>query len=245
MEIRKFVDAFGDDAYALALIVTKSFDSAKKIFAKTALECRKYEELFPVTADVWAECRESDSNDEAVTLTGLELSPRLENLLKEVLMKPQITRGIIHLYYENDLDVEQISAVTGESVKYITGQLSKLPAELAEALDKHYKEICVKIRAEDKLKAYVVKASDTGDRRMFEVKADAVPVHRWTKKQKVIVIIIAVIITILICIVIPILDAYIEMIKSEREMDFEEPATDEIFSYTYEPDEEIVADEQT
>ena len=240
MEIRKFVDSYGDDTYALALIVTKSFDSAKKIFAKTALDCGKYAEggLFPIAADVWAECRESDSNDEAVTLTGLELPAKLENLLKEVLMKPQIMRGIIHLYYENDLDVNRIAEVTGESEKYISGQLSKLPAELAEALDKHYKEICIKIRAEDKLKAYVIKASDTGDRRMFEVKEDAVPIHRWTKKQKVIVVIIAAVITILVCIVIPIWSAYIEMIKAERDMDYEEPATDEIFSYTYEPDEE-------
>ena len=46
------------------------------------------------------------------------------------------------------------------------------------------------------------------------------------------------VITILICIVISIMDAYIEMIKAEREMDFEEPATNEIFSYTYEPDDE-------
>ncbi|MDE6032252.1 MAG: hypothetical protein K2G32_11585 [Oscillospiraceae bacterium] len=239
MEIRKFVDSFGDDAYALALIVTKSFDSAKKIFAKTALDCGKYADggLFPIAADVWAECRESESNDEAVTLTGLELPAKLESLLKEVLMKPQILRGIIHLYYENDLDEKQIAKVTGESEKYIVGQLSKLPAELAEALDKHYKELCAKIHAEDKLKAYVIKASDTGDRRMFEVKEAAVPIHRWTKKQKTIVIIIAAIITILVCIVIPIADAYIEMIKAEREMDFEEPATDEIFSYTYEPDE--------
>ena len=73
---------------------------------------------------------------------------------------------------------------------------------------------------------------------MFEVKEDAVPIHRWTKKQKVIVVIIAAIITVLVCIVIPIWSAYIEMIKAEREMDFEEPSTDEIFSYTYEPDEE-------
>ncbi len=63
------------------------------------------------------------------------------------------------------------------------------------------------------------------------------PIHRWTKKQKTVVVIIAAVITILVCIVIPIADAYIEMIKAEREMDFEEPATDEIFSYTYEPDE--------
>ena len=238
MEIRKFVDSYGDDAYALALMVTKSFDSAKKIFAKTALDCGKYAEggLFPVAADVWAECRES--NDEAVTLTGLELPAKLESLLKEVLMKPQILRGIIHLYYENDLDEKQIAKVIGESEKYIVGQLSKLPAELADALDKHYKELCARIHAEDKLKAYVIKASDTGDRRMFEVKEDAVPIHRWTKKQKTIVIIIAAVITILICIVIPILDAYIEMRKAEREMDFDEPPTDEIFSYTYEPDEQ-------
>lgn len=240
MEIRKFVDSYGDDAYALALMVTKSFDSAKKIFAKTALDCGRYAEggLFPVAADVWAECRESESNDEAVTLTGLELPAKLESLLKEVLMKPQILRGIIHLYYENDLDEKQIAKVTGESEKYIAGQLSKLSAELAEALDEHYKELCARIHAEDKLKAYVIKASDTGDRRMFEVKEDAVPIHRWTKKQKTIVIIIAAVITILICIVIPILDAYIEMRKAEREMDFDEPPTDEIFSYTYEPDEQ-------
>lgn len=240
MEIRKFVDSYGDDAYALALMVTKSFDSAKKIFAKTAFDCGKYAEggLFPVAADIWAECRESESNDEAVTLTGLELPAKLESLLKEVLMKPQILRGIIHLYYENDLDEKQIAKVTGENEKYIAGQLSKLPAELAEALDEHYKELCARIHAEDKLKAYVIKASDTGDRRMFEVKEDAVPIHRWTKKQKTIVIIIAVVITILICIVIPILDAYIEMRKAEREMDFDEPPTDEIFSYTYEPDEQ-------
>ncbi len=241
MEIRRFIDNYGDDAYALALIVTKSFDSAREVFARTAGVCGELSErdgLFCVVKTAFRLCKESESNDEASTLTGTELNRKQEAVLETVFARPQIIRAIIHLHYENDLTPEQIAEVTGESVRYVQSKLSELPRELSEALDKHYKEICAKLHAEDELKAYVIRAGEGKEKRAFEPESEPVPVHRWTKKQKVIVCIVAALFTILVCIVIPIAQAYIRSQRELESMHFEEPATDEIFSYTYETETE-------
>ena len=237
MEIRKLIDDFGDDFFALALISTKDFNSAKEIFVRMTLEHENYPdntELYPLLQKEFSLCREADSNDSAVTLTGVELDPKKQALLEVILQKPFIVRSIIHLHWENDLEPEQISKVTGESVKYINSVLDELADELTEALDKRYKDICVQITAEDKLKAYVIRRVSTGKTRQFEVKEDAVPTHKWTKKQKVVVIIAAAVMTVLVCIVVPILEGYYDMRKKEEFSSFENVPTDEIFSYTLE-----------
>ena len=51
--------------------------------------------------------------------------------------------------------------------------------------------------------------------------------------------IVAVIVTVILCIVVPIFDAWIQGRKEQGDVSYEEPATDEIFSYTYEVEEEI------
>lgn len=241
MEIRKFIDDYGDDVYALALIVTKSFDSAGAVFARTVGQYKELSEqdgLYGVIKAAYPLCKESESNDDASTLTGVELNRKQETVLEMVFAKPQIIRAIIHLHYENDLTPEQIAEVTGESVRYVQSKLSELSRELSEALDKHYKEICAKIHAEDELKAYVIRAAEGKEKRVFEREEDPVPVHRWTKKQKLVVYIVAALFTILVCIVIPIAQAYIRSQRELESMEFEEPATDEIFSYTYEAETE-------
>ena len=51
MEIRKLIDDFGDDIYALALISTKDFNSAKEIFVRMTTANNEYPdetELFPL-----------------------------------------------------------------------------------------------------------------------------------------------------------------------------------------------------
>ncbi len=242
MEIRKLIDDFGDDIYAAALISTKDFNSAKEIFVRMTSDCKEYPdstELFELLLKEYALCREADSNDSAVTLTGIELDAKKRELLESILQKPFIVRSIIHLHWENDLDSGQISKVTGESVKYVDSVLEELPESLREALDKRYKEICVKITAEDKLKAYVIRSVTSGKKRQFEVSEDAVPAHKWTKKQKIVVIIIAAVVTVLVCIVIPILQSYYEMRKKEEFSSFENVPTDEIFSYTAESLKEL------
>lgn len=237
MEIRKLIDDFGDDIYAFALISTKNFDSAKQIFVRMTSDNDKYPEnsdLFALLQKEYPLCREADSNDSAVTLTGIELDPKKQALLEVILQKPFIVRSIIHLHWENDLDPEQIAKVTGESVKYVNSVLEGLSDSLTEALDKRYKELCVKITAEDKLKAYVIRSVSSGKKRQFEVREDAVPVHKWTKKQKIVVVVIAAVLTVLVCIVVPILEEYYEMRKREEFSSFENVPTDEIFSYTLE-----------
>lgn len=236
MEIRKYIDKYGDDVFALALIVTKDFDKAGQAFAVTAEHYAEIPEdgLFDAVSRTYAYCRECGSNDEAQTLTGVELSSKQEPILKSVLTKPQIVRAIIHLYYENDLDAARIAAITGESERYIKKQLEELSKPLSDALDKHYKEICVKIRAADSLKAYAVRASEKKSKRAFEPETDAVPLHRWTKAQKAVVIVIAAIVTVMVCIVIPLAQAYREMRKEEGNKSYDEVPTDEMFSYTLE-----------
>jgi len=150
------------------------------------------------------------------------------------LRKPLIVRSVIHLYYENDLEIPQIAEVTGESEKYIGKVLSELQPELKTSLEKHYKEICTKIHAEDSLKAYVIRSVTEGEKRTFEVKNDAVPRHTWSKKQKIIVVVSAVVIVAMLTIVIPLLQKYFDMEEELRNYSYDEVATDEIFSYTYE-----------
>lgn len=237
MEIRKLIDDFGDDIYALALISTKDFNSAKEIFVRMTAEYGIYPDniaLYDLLLKEYPLCREADSNDSAVTLTGVELDAKKQALLEVLLQKPFIVRSIIHLHWENDLEPEQIAKVTGESVKYVNSVLGELSDSLAEALDKRYKDICVKITADDKLKSYVIRSASSGKKRHFEVKEDAVPTHKWTKKQKIVVIIIAAVMTVLVCIVVPILESYYEMRKREEFSSFENVPTDEIFSYTLE-----------
>lgn len=196
-------------------------------------------ELYNLLLKAYPMCREADSNDSAVTLTGVDVDAKKQQLLEAVLQKPFIVRSIIHLHWENDLEPEQIAGATGESVRYVNSVLEELSEELTAALDKGYKDICVKIRAEDKLKAYVIRSAASGKKRQFEVKEDAVPTHKWTRKQKIIVIIVAAILTVAVCIVIPILDSYYQMRREEEFSSYENVPTDEIFRYTYEAESEI------
>ena len=162
---------------------------------------------------------------------------RKQQLLESVLNQPFIVRAIIHMHWENDLEPEQIAKLTGESVRYVNSTLEKLPAELTQALDKSYKDLCFRIRADDKLKSYVVRSMNSGKKRQFEVKGDAVPVHKWTKKQKIVICIVAAVVTVVICIMIPLIESYYQMRKDENFESFENVATEEIFRYTSEADE--------
>lgn len=239
MEITRLIDDFGDDIYALALITTKNFDSAKEIFVRITSEPEKFPEdteLISFVSTVYPLCREADSNDSAVTLTGIELDAKKQAVLETILQKPFIVRSIIHMHWENDLEPEQIARITGESLKYVNSVINELSEELTAALDKCYKDICVRISAGDKLKAYVIKRVSSGAKRQFAVREDAVPVHKWTRRQKIIIIIIAAILAVGLCIVIPILDSFYQMRKEEEFSDFENVRTEEIFRYTTEAD---------
>lgn len=240
MQLTRFIDELGDDVFAFALVTTKSFDAAKEIFVRVCGEYSAFPENAAISDVVGMEyplCREADSNDFAVTLTGVELDAKKQALFETVLQKPFILRTIIHLHWENDLDADQISKVIGESRKSVDSMLSELSEELTAALDKSYKDICFRINAEDKLKAYVIRSLTSGKKRQFEVGNDAVPVHKWTKKQKTIIIIAAAIIAVAICIVIPIIDGYIQMRREENFESYEDIHTDEVFRYTNEADE--------
>ena len=235
MEITTYIDEFADDIYALALITTKDFNSAKEIFVRNASLSQEYAdsaELPEMLKKAYPMCREAESNDAAVTLTGIELDARRQELLGAVLRQPFTVRAIIHMRWENDLEPEQIAKLTGESAKYVRTTLEELPEDLISALDKDYKDICFRIKADDKLKAYVIRSMKSGKARQFEVKGDAVPVHKWTRKQKIVICIVAAIVTVVICIVIPLVESYYQMRKDENFESFENVSTDEIFSYT-------------
>jgi nucleoid-associated protein YgaU len=235
MEIRRLIDDFGDDIFALALLVTKDFDSAKQVFVKAVAELSKTDkeyEIYDIAAKSYELCKDCDTNDEAVTLTGISLSVKQEAVLETVLAKPQIIRTIIHMHYENDLEADEISRITGESEKYISSQLENLSAALKEALDKLYKNVCLRIHAGDKLKAYVIRSGDTAEKRAFEVKGDAVPTHKWTKRQKAVVIAVAVFV-LLLAITIQLFENADESVFKS----YENVPTDEVFTYTYEADE--------
>ncbi len=237
MEITHLIDDFGDDIFALALISTKDFSAAKEIFVKMMSDCADYTddtELYSLILKAYPMAREADGNESAVTLTGVELDSKKQQLLELILQKPFVVRSIIHMAWENDLEPEQISKITGESVKYVRAVLGELPEELISSLDKSYKDICAKISAGDKLKAYVIRSVNSCRIRQFEVKGEAVPQHKWTRKQKMIVIIIAAVITAAICIVLPLLDSYYQMRREEGFESFENVATEEMFRYSSE-----------
>ena len=243
MKLEKLIDDYGDDIFALALIVTKDFNSAKEVFVRVTSDyyefrddCSAYDEIIRRAYSI---CREADSNDSATTLTGVELDSKREALLEIILRKPLIVRAIIHLHYEHELAEEEIATITGESEKYITKVLNELQPELKTSLEKHYMEICTKIHAEDSLKAYVIRSVTEGGQRMFEVKNDAVPLHTWSRNQKIFVVIVAIIAVAVITIVMPLLNSYLNMEEELRDYSYEEVATDEIFRYTAEAEEEI------
>ncbi|MGN0650120.1 MAG: hypothetical protein ACI4KM_06760 [Oscillospiraceae bacterium] len=232
MEIQKLIDTYGDDIYALALIITKDFNAAKQIFAAVTSQYNDFRDgvsLAELAKLTYEASEDIERNESAEVLTELELSPRLEKLLGEVIQRPQAIRTAIHLFYENDLDIKQISVVLGESERYIKGIISELDADFAEALEADYKVICTKITAGDLLKSYVIISSTKKDGRMFEAKGDAVPRHTWSKTQKIAVIAAACILSVAVLIVMPIVKSYTEMLERESEMDFEEAETSEIF----------------
>lgn len=237
MEITRLTDIFGDDIYALALITTKSFDAAKEIYVRTTTRCGEYPEsaeLINFIENEFPLCKNAECNDSAVTLTGVELDIKKQSLLETVLQKPFIVRSIIHMFWENDLEPEEIAKITGESAKYVRSVIEGLSGDLRTALDKSYKDICFKISAGDKLKAYVIRSVTSGNKRQFEVREDAVPIHRWSRRQKIAVYISAAVIAVALCIVIPLVESYYNMRREEGFNSFENVRTEEIFRYTSE-----------
>lgn len=237
MDIGKLIDDFGDDVFAIALIVTKDFTQAKRVFVETVGE--EFPEnagLFEIAKTAYRLCGDADVNDAAVTFTDLELNASREEILKQVLQKPQIIRTIIHMYYENDFTSAQISEILGESEKYVKGVLLEIPEDLGHDLEEEYKTICTKIRAGDELKAYAVRCAESG-KSDFKTDSDAVPRHIWKRWHKVVVVIIAAIVSIVVLVVIPILQAYRRMREEEGQTSWDEVSSDEIFSYSYETSE--------
>lgn len=237
MDITKLIDDYGDDIFALALIITKDFNSAREVFVKTTTACDGYDDdraFFEIISKVYSLCQEVDSNESASTLTGIELDARRQAVLEQLLVKRETVRAVAHMYYENDLSAEEIAAVTGKSIRYINELLSDDLSDLSDKLDADYKDICTKITAEDKLKAYVIRAMTTGDKRLFEVKEEAVPLHTWKTSHKIVVVIVAIIATLLGMFIIPVMTKYQEMLESEAGLSYEEVGTDESFYYTYE-----------
>ncbi|MCM1275020.1 MAG: hypothetical protein NC299_06580 [Lachnospiraceae bacterium] len=240
MNIEKFIDAFGDDVYALALIVTKSFDSAERVFTQTAQECDtlpETAELYDVVKRAYSLCRKAPSNDNAETLSGIALSARQEALLAEIFARPQITRTAVHLYYENDLTAEQTAEVLGTGARYVSEQLGELGG-LSDRLERSYKELCLKLAAPDELKISVMRAVKAGEKRLFEVRGETASRHSWTRGQKIGAVIAAVVVTVLLCIVIPLLSAYLESYE-EMNSSYDEVPPELIFSYTTDETEHL------
>lgn len=236
MEIRKFIEGYGDDVYAFALVVTKNYDSAKMVFLKTALRCAEHDSLSGFISAAFEECRAADLNEEATTFSGEGLSEKQEALLGMVLTKPQIVRATVHMFYENDMDAASAAKALGISERHVTQQLEAL-GELNGALEDGYKDVCTHLRAQDSLKEYAIKAAETNDGRLFEVKREAVPRHKWTKKGKIAITIVAVCAVFVGMFVIPLTEMYKKMQEELYGISYEEPATDEIFRYTLEAGE--------
>ncbi len=238
-DITKLIDDYGDDVFALALIITKDFNSAKEVFVRAIsdyYEIPKHDGAYSeLISKVYTLCQVVDSNEIASTLTGIELAPKHQAVLEQLLVKRETVRAVAHMYYANELSTDEIAAITGKSEKYISGLLSdELSEELRAKLDECYLDICAKITAEDSLKAYVIRSVYSGDKRMFEVKEEAVPVHTWKTSHKVIVVVVAIIATLLAMYIIPVMQKYGEMLESEAGLSYEEVGTDESFYYTYE-----------
>lgn len=235
MTIEKFIDAFGDDVYALALIVTKSFDSAERVFTQIAQDCDtlpETAELYDVVKKAYRLCLKAPSNDNAETFSEIGLSAKQEALLAEIFPRPQIVRAIIHLSYENDLENDKIASITDTNVRYVNEQLGDLGG-LSDRLDKSYKELCLRLAAPDELKISVIQAVNSGERRLFEVRGETAPRHSWTKKQKIGTVIAAVVITALACVIIPLFLAYLDSYE-ELNSSYDEVPPELIFSYTTE-----------
>ncbi len=242
MKIEQLLDIYGDDIFAFALIATKDFSSAKEVFVRLTsayYEIPEHDGVFDeIIKRAYALCQEVDSNEGASTLTGVDLDAKRLAVLEELLVKRESVRIAAHLYYETDLEAGEIALLMGKSEKYVAGLLSdELSDELKAKLDKYYKEICVKITASDKLKAYVMHSVYDSSKRDFEVREEAVAKHVWSTEQKIIVIVIAIIITFAISFIIPIAEKYFDMLEDESGYSYEVPETDEIFRYTYEADE--------
>ena len=209
MNIEKFIDRFGDDVYALALVCTKNFDSAAEVFEAVAAECEALPdeaEMSELAARVCSLCKTAKFSDNAETFSQLGLSKKQEQLLSGFFPKPFVTRASVHLHFENDLTVEQIAETLEEKPRYISEQLDGLAAELFNELDSSYKELCIKLSAPDELKAKAIEAAKSGEKREFEIRDDPMPKHMWTKKQKTAAIITAIIATIVLMFVIPIVN---------------------------------------
>ena len=235
MIIEKFIDAFGDDVYALALIVTKNFDSAERVFTQIAQDCDtlpETSELYDIVKKAYRLCQKAPSNDNAETFSDLGLSAKQEALLAEVFPRPQIVRAIIHLSYENDLENDKIAAITDVNIRYVNEQLGDLEG-LSDRLNKSYKELCLRLTAPDELKISVIQAVNSGEKRLFEIRGEAAPRHSWTNKQKIGAVIAAIVVTILACIVIPLFLAYLESYE-EVNSSYDEVPPELIFSYTTE-----------
>lgn len=221
MNVEKFADGYGNDVYALALIMSKSAESAAEVFLKAAAGCGKFENdpgTYNIVTSVFPLCKQACSNQYAETLSTFALSKKQEELLSEIFAKPQIIRAILHLYYENDLAENQISAVTNESLKFVSKQISALPEDFKKRMDKHYKEICLKLIPDSKLKEKAVREVKDGKKRLFEITDEALPRHKWTKRGKAAAVITAVIAAIIIYLVIPIMrDFFANMAENNAE----------------------------
>ena len=237
MNIEKFIDRFGDDVYALALVCTKNFDSAAEIFEIVASECENLSddaEMFELAKRVCSLCKKAKFSDNAETFSQLGLSKKQEQLLSGFFPKPFATRASVHLHFENDLTVEQIAEVLNEKPRYISEQLNGLGTELFSALDGSYKELCLKLSAPDELKTKAVEAAKSGFKREFEIREDPTPKHMWTRNQKIAAVIIAIIATFTLMFVIPIVNKLMDDYFTGESYD--EVPSDLIFSGNAESD---------
>lgn len=240
MKLEKLLDIYGDDIFAFALIITKDFNSAKEVFVRVTSEYYDIPEhdgaFYEIISKEYKLCQNVDSNESASTLTGVELDSKHMAVLEELLVKRETVRTVAHMYYGDEFSTSEIASIIGKSEKFVNELLSEeLSDELKAKLEEHYMEICAKIKAEDKLKSYVMRAVyNSTSKRDFEVREEAVAKHVWSTKQKVIVIVVAVIVTFALSFIIPIVEKYFDMLEDESGYSYEVPETDEIFSYTYE-----------
>lgn len=236
MEIKRFIEQFGDDVYAFALVVTKSYESAKIVYTKTALGADKLSEsLTECMMLAFAECKNADGNESAITFSLEGLDEKQETLLGLVLPKPQIVRAMIHLFYANDMDAADIARILGISERNVRNQLESLGL-LNDSLERMYKEICAQLHAAEGVKEYVLKCAETGSR-MFEVRHEPAPKHKWSVKSKIVIVAVAVVTAFVGMFVIPLTEMYKKMQEELYGVSYEEPATDEIFRYTLETGE--------
>lgn len=236
MELKDFLGQFGNDVYAFALVVTKSYESAKIVYMKTALSADK----LSVSKTEWAaaafsECKTADINESAETFSAEGLDEKQETLLGLVLPKPQIVRAMIHLFYANDMDAAEIARALGVSERSVRTQLESL-GELNDALERLYKGICARLLPDSLLVEYALKSAENGSR-LFEVKREPAPKHKWSVKSKVVIVAVAVVTAFVGMFVIPLTEMYKKMQEELYGVSYEEPATDEIFRYTLETGE--------